>query len=255
MTRRRNTQDILPGREAPEAGPEARLATTVSDADGRFRVAWRANLRRRLDGILMCSYVSRRFLMPSNRSVSGMNVAGAPPERGADMRGYLYGFVTFGLFSLASACAPAPLPAVRAAGVEQMQCDATSTAQEGLVRSTKVIAVEPHYTRILTTGSTDERVDGVKLVVRPPPGVTADQMTRILQCHSARALLGQINRDSVRNDPYWLPDRWVNIEVKPENGNFAVTLSADSVRDNLKVLSQANGFASDHALATEPELP
>jgi hypothetical protein len=171
------------------------------------------------------------------------------------MQAYLRGFVALGVFSLAAACTPAPLPAAKAAGIEQAQCDATSTAQEGLVRSTKVLAVEPIYSRIITTGSSDQRVDGVKLVVRPPPGVNADQMTRILQCHSARALLGQIDRESDRNDPYWLPDRWVNIEVRPENGNFAVTLSADSVRDNLRVLSQANGFASDHALATEPELP
>jgi hypothetical protein len=138
-----------------------------------------------------------------------------------------------------------------------MQCDpsATATAQEELVRSTKVLSVEPIYAHIMTASSSEERVDGAKLIVRPPPGMSAEQMTRVLQCHSARALLGQVNRDAVRNDPYWLADRWVSIEVKPENGNFAITLSADSVRDNLEVLNHASGFASDHAVALEPELP
>jgi hypothetical protein len=80
-------------------------------------------------------------------------------------------------------------------------------------------------------------------------------MTRILQCHSARVLLGQVSPEAVRNDPYWLPGKWVNIEVTPENGNFAVTLSADSLRDNLQVLGHANDYANDHMLAVEPELP
>jgi hypothetical protein len=167
----------------------------------------------------------------------------------------LSGFLTVGALLLASACASAPLPRTRATAVEQMQCDPRVTAQEGLVRQTKVVSVEPIYAHIVTTGSSEERIDGAKLVVRPPPGVSAEQMTRVLQCHGARVLLGQLNADSVRNDPYWLPDRWVNIEVTSENGNFAVTLMADSIRDNLEVLTHASAFASEHALATEPELP
>jgi hypothetical protein len=54
---------------------------------------------------------------------------------------------------------------------------------------------------------------------------------------------------------YWLPDAWVNIDVRPEQGNFAVTLSADSVHDNLQVLGRAHHYAGDHMLATEPGLP
>jgi hypothetical protein len=118
-----------------------------------------------------------------------------------------------------------------------------------------VFSVEPLYSHIMTASGSEERVDGVKLLVRPPPGVSADQMTRILQCHSARVLLGQVNPDAVRSDPYWLPDSWVNIQVTPENGNFAVTVSADTVRDNLKVFGRANRYADDHMLATDPELP
>ena len=66
---------------------------------------------------------------------------------------------------------------------------------------------------------------------------------------------GQLDRDSVPNDPYWLPDTWVTIDVKAEEGHFAVTLSADTVRDNLRVYSRANRYADEHALANGSGLP
>jgi len=103
----------------------------------------------------------------------------------------------------------------------------------------------------------DRRSPGpaAKLTVRPPKGVSAEQLTRVLQCHSARALLGQLDGSAVRNDPYWLADTWVTIEVKPENGNFAVTVSADTLRDNLQVFSRAHSYADDHAVAADVGLP
>ncbi len=157
--------------------------------------------------------------------------------------------------SLASACASAPPPVERATSVAQLQCDSMARSQDQLIRSTRVLSVQPLYSHIMTADSSDERVDGTKLLVRPPPGVSAEQMTRILQCHGARVLLGQVNRDTVASDPYWLPNRWVNIQVTSENGNFAITVSAESLRDNLKVFGRANRYADDHALAAEPELP
>jgi hypothetical protein len=78
-------------------------------------------------------------------------------------------------------------------------------------------------------------------------------MTRILQCHSARVLLGEVNASFV-DDPYWLPDAWVAINVKPENGNFAITVSADSVRDNLQVFGRASRYGEER-MAVQPELP
>jgi hypothetical protein len=172
------------------------------------------------------------------------------------MKNALEGLVAVGVVSLVTACASTPPPASTAAGVERRQCDADATAQDGLVRSTRVLAVEPVYSHIMTSrNNSEERVSGAKLLVRPPKGVSAEELTRILQCHGARALLGQVNRDTVPNDPYWLPESWVNIEVKPEDGNFAITVSANSVDDNLQVFSRANHYADDHAVAADPGLP
>jgi hypothetical protein len=99
----------------------------------------------------------------------------------------------------------------------------------------------------------EERVNGAKLYVAPPNGVSAEQLTRALQCHGARTLLGQIGR--APNEPYSLPDRWVSIQVQAEPGHFLITLSSDTVHDNLQVYSRANRFADEHALANDPGLP
>ena len=160
------------------------------------------------------------------------------------------------MMSALSACGSAPAPAAKAAGVERLQCDSASASQDDLVRSTRVLAVQPLYSHVITSNNnSEERVAGAKLLVRPPSGVTADEFTRVLQCHSARVLLGQVNSATVPNDPYWLPDTWVNINVKPEDGNFAITISADSVHDNLQVFGRANHYADDHMMATDPGLP
>jgi hypothetical protein len=60
---------------------------------------------------------------------------------------------------------------------------------------------------------------------------------------------------SIPHDPYTLPNAWVNIEVWPENGNFAVTMSAESFQDNLMVLDRASRHADEHVLASRPEDP
>ncbi len=153
----------------------------------------------------------------------------------------------------ATGCSSDPLPAVRAVGVERMECDASANSQEGLVPSLRVLRVERLYSHVSTGNTSEERVNGAKLLVRPPEGVRADQLARILQCHGARTLLGQMS--SVANDPYFLPDRWVTIDVRPENGNFSVTLSSDTVRDNLQLYGRANQYADEHALATDPWSP
>jgi hypothetical protein len=150
--------------------------------------------------------------------------------------------------ALTVACASAFPPAEQAAEVERTQCDSGAVA-EGVIRSVKVIEAEPLYSYSASNaGDNDLKiVEGAKIVVRPPEGVSADKLLRILQCHSAQVLLGQ--RANVATDPFWLPGTWLNIDVKPEHGNYAVTLEADTVRDNLKVAAHAMAFGKAQALA------
>jgi hypothetical protein len=153
-----------------------------------------------------------------------------------------------------SACAMNAPPAARAAEIERMQCASGSASPDDvrLLQATTVLKAEPIYSRIHTNSNEEDRVSGAKLLIRPPEGVSADRLTRVLQCHSARVLLGQIDRSQLPDDPYWLPDAWLDIEVTPETGNFAVTLRADSVSKNLAVLSRATAFADTHHSVGNP---
>jgi hypothetical protein len=106
-----------------------------------------------------------------------------------------------------------------------------------------VLRAEPIYVRLMNKTGVEERVAGVKLVIRPTDGMSPERLTRTLQCHSARALLGQVDRSQLPDDPYWLPDEWLDISVTPENGDFAVSLRADSVSKNLEVFTRATAYA------------
>jgi hypothetical protein len=157
--------------------------------------------------------------------------------------------------SLLLACASAPPPAIKAAEVEQMQCDeSTSPAEDAqILATTQVIRSEPIYSNVPSTyGDVEHRVNGAKLLVRPPEGVSAERMTRILQCHCARQLLGQSDRPELANDPYYLPGSWLEIRVTPEDGNFAVTLEADTIGKSLQVYHRAVAYADAHPLASQP---
>jgi hypothetical protein len=155
-------------------------------------------------------------------------------------------------------CASSPTPTVKAAQVEQLQCDASTSPQEDarILESTKVIESEPIYSSVPTgSDNIEHRVNGAKLVIRPPEGVSAERMTRILQCHSARELLGRADRTTVASDPYWLPGAWVDIRVTPEDGNYAVDLEADTIAKSLEVYSRAVAYADAHPLNTSPAAP
>jgi hypothetical protein len=160
--------------------------------------------------------------------------------------------VMVALLATAAGCAQLSVPpAAKATRVAQKQCDPAAAQDDVRVLSTtQVLESEPIYSHVISGNNNYEnRLNGAKLVIRPPEGVSSERMTRILQCHGARALLGQIDRAELSNDPYWLPNAWVDISVTPDNGNFAVLLSADSIPDNRQVLVRANAFAETHGLA------
>ena len=113
-----------------------------------------------------------------------------------------------------------------------------------------VLAEESISTRVMSgLNGTEDRVDGAKLVIRPPDGITAERLTRILQCHAARALLGQDEQAVLRDDPFWLPNAWIHVDVRPEDGNYAVRLEADDLPTSIKIAERAREYAATHALA------
>jgi hypothetical protein len=152
---------------------------------------------------------------------------------------------------LLSACAPSMAPTAKATRLEQAECSNVAAHDDlRLLQTAKVLKAEPIYTPMHTNTTDEARVTGTRLVIRPPEGVSADGLAQMLQCHSARVLLEEIDRSKFPDDPTWLPNAWLEIDVKPEVGNFVVTLSANSVADNLLVLRRASAFADAHHTRT-----
>lgn len=156
------------------------------------------------------------------------------------------------------ACEPELTPEARAANVVRLQCsDAVTSGDEARVlRETRIDRVEPMTFRAGADVRSDGivRVQGVKLFVQPPPGVTTDELTRVLQCHGARTLLARAAPSiqggeivsTLPDDPYVLPDTWVDIEVVSDHGSVVVKESADRIWQNLALLHRATAFAEAH---------
>jgi hypothetical protein len=159
-------------------------------------------------------------------------------------------FATLLLAGIAPACvSEAPTPAARAANVERLQCSGARESQEDLriLQTTTVVSAEPTYFPMTTGGASGAgTITGAKLVVRAPEGVSSIDLARALQCHSARTLLGQVDSASISDDPYSLPDAWVDIDVKPEGSLLAVRVTADRVPQNLALLHRAMAYADAH---------
>jgi hypothetical protein len=149
----------------------------------------------------------------------------------------------------ASSCA-AVTPTTKAVEVERLQCEGGQDAADdaALMQATTVLAIVPIYSQVhsATTG-TESRISGVKLLMRPPEPFGADRTLRILQCHSARGVLGRLDPSRAFDDPYWLPGAWLGIDLVHEAGNFAVIVHAEDIHQNLQVLERAKAFASTHA--------
>jgi len=171
------------------------------------------------------------------------------------MKNHLVVWGLVGLSGAVSACAANPPPQAQAARVEHEQCDgsANSGNQLALLNSVSVVGASPLYAHVLTgKNDSEERVTGAWLLVRPPPGVSAEQLTRALQCHSAEALLGQVDTSAFGQDPFWLPGALLNIQVTPAEGNFGVSIRDESVADGLKTLHRATAFAESHRAPVGP---
>jgi hypothetical protein len=160
---------------------------------------------------------------------------------------------TLGLWSCASTA-----PATKATEVEQLQCDGATSVETDVrvIEGATVLAVEPLYSYVHTaTTGTDKRVAGAKLLIRPPEGIDAERVLRIIQCHSARAVLGRIDASRFPDDPYWLDGAWLQIDLVPESGNLSVTVQADDIHKNLQVLARARAFAARARLPPPPPSP
>jgi len=140
----------------------------------------------------------------------------------------------------------------KASHAERIQCDAATTPEElRVVQTTRVLEVRGKF---MNDGNGVSKVVATRILLRPPEGISVDKMIRILQCHNARSVLGRAA--PLPNDPYSLPNTWLDIDVREEEGNFVAVVGADHTTDNIRLLERAKAFAAAQASQrVEPAAP
>jgi hypothetical protein len=104
-------------------------------------------------------------------------------------------------------------------------------------------SVKPEYFYI-TTGTIyrQPRLHGAQIHYRPAPGLTKEILQRSLECHEAIVTLGRAQ--PLPDDPYFLPDAWLDINADSEGDGFVVRIVVDSFDYAKEVLARARRTAA-----------
>jgi hypothetical protein len=111
-----------------------------------------------------------------------------------------------------------------------------------LLSASIVDSVEPAYSHV-QSGPVDReaRLRGASLHVKPLPGFSRESLTRNLECHEARVMLGRVT--ALADDPYVLAGNWLDIDVDSDGDGFVVQVRADSIEVARQILDRAQRFA------------
>jgi hypothetical protein len=139
------------------------------------------------------------------------------------------------LLFFAGGCAETPGTNISTAAIAQNPCGDANAWREDLriLQAATVVGVEPHYWRNTCDGTS--QVIGTQIVLRRPEDSSSAALTRMLRCGPSRVLVGRDGPSMSSRSSLWLPDGWLDIGVKPDGGNFLVTLSAESVPKNIQL--------------------
>jgi hypothetical protein len=114
-------------------------------------------------------------------------------------------------------------------------------------------SVEPAYSYVPGgPNGREARLSGAQLHLRPLRGVSRESLTRVLECHQARAILAPVTMRP--SDPYVLADRWLSIDVDSARDGFAVVVGSKDLGDARRVLERARAFAGprDQSASASP---
>jgi hypothetical protein len=103
-----------------------------------------------------------------------------------------------------------------------------------------VLRVRPTHWQDTCSGAV--QVTGTKLLVRPPEASSA-RLAHLLHCSGTRVWVAPGDGAPPAGGKLQLPEGWVDIDVKPEAGDYSVWLSAETTRKNLDLLRRATAFA------------
>ncbi len=137
-----------------------------------------------------------------------------------------------------------PAPQAIAAQKEPFCAGDTLASDLRVVGPQNVERVDPLYSRVHTHPDLlAARLVGAELHLRPIDGVSDASLARALTCHAAHETLAAQTADPP-NDPYWMPDSWVDIAVHSDAMGYVVDLTTDDFPRAHSILSRAVAFAS-----------
>ena len=143
---------------------------------------------------------------------------------------------------------PFLVPDTRTAADHARQVEAKCTgfgeeAAAPLLSPAIVDSVDAAYSYV-QSGPVDReaRLRGARIHVKPQPGFSREMLARNLECHESRVVLRRAAAQA--DDPYVLPDEWLDIDVDSEGDGFVVLVRADDVEVARRVLERAQRFAA-----------
>jgi hypothetical protein len=152
---------------------------------------------------------------------------------------------------LLSACAFfSPIPDARGPADRAHELDvqcrdlSEATAAPRLAREA-IDSVEPLMSRVQSGTNSETRLLGAKLHVKPSSGLTRELLTRELQCHEARVLLGKAA--PLTDDPYSAAPAWIDIHVDSEDNGFVVRVESFDFETANAELARAKRYVAPSA--------
>lgn len=118
-------------------------------------------------------------------------------------------------------------------------CDRDVEAVVGEIGSDIRVA-EPLYVKLRTgpkASNYSVKLVGAQLYVPGRHGMTPEELERVLRCHQARSVLGDISPTAA--DPFSLPDAWIDIRVRPERWGLVVNVRGQTPEESQLVDSRA----------------
>jgi hypothetical protein len=114
-------------------------------------------------------------------------------------------------------------------------------------------SVEPAYAHVVDPPA--DHLSGAQIHVRPLGGLSKETLTRTLECHEASVVLGKTPLTA--EDPYTLPERWVDIDVDSAGDSFLVSVRVENFKDAKDVLARAKIYlaATRQPVPTPPATP
>jgi hypothetical protein len=80
---------------------------------------------------------------------------------------------------------------------------------------------------------------GARVSLRALHGITPQWLERTLHCHQAQRTLDSSSPADLDADPFWLPDGWVEMEVRPVRGGFIAKLRGSTDEEAEEIYSRA----------------